>query len=124
MGERFMKAELIPERPAGTSLNNFRMMSGSLKIKVCGMREPDNLEQLCALEPDFVGYIFYQSDLPGMWENNPMTALFSNSGRQITRVGVFVNEPILVGKKNCGIGLGGCGTASWLRESPDYCKRW
>jgi len=30
-----------------------------LQIKVCGMRDPLNLEQICALLPEFVGFIFY-----------------------------------------------------------------
>ncbi len=31
-----------------------------LQIKVCGMRDPQNLEEVCALDPEFVGFIFYK----------------------------------------------------------------
>ncbi|RKD16273.1 N-(5'-phosphoribosyl)anthranilate isomerase [Pelobium manganitolerans] len=30
-----------------------------LKIKVCGMRDPENIEALSVLMPDFMGFIFY-----------------------------------------------------------------
>ncbi len=42
-----------------------------MKIKVCGMREPDNIQEVAALGPDLMGFIFYprspryvSSDLP------------------------------------------------------------
>ena len=30
-----------------------------LKLKVCGMRNPENIHQLAKLQPDFMGFIFY-----------------------------------------------------------------
>jgi phosphoribosylanthranilate isomerase len=30
-----------------------------LKLKVCGMREPENIKTVSALQPDFMGFIFY-----------------------------------------------------------------
>lgn len=32
-----------------------------LKLKVCGMREPGNIEAVSALQPDYMGFIFYES---------------------------------------------------------------
>jgi phosphoribosylanthranilate isomerase len=37
-----------------------------MKIKVCGLRDAANLEQVAALNPDFVGFIFYDHR-PGLW---------------------------------------------------------
>ena len=30
-----------------------------MKIKVCGMREAQNIEELIKLAPDYIGFIFY-----------------------------------------------------------------
>ena len=30
-----------------------------MKIKVCGMRENQNIQELVALNPDYIGFIFY-----------------------------------------------------------------
>ncbi len=35
------------------------MSTRSLKIKVCGMKDPDNIRQLLRLQPDFLGLIFH-----------------------------------------------------------------
>ncbi len=64
-----------------------------MKIKVCGMLYPENLEQVCALEPDFVGYIFYCGSKRFVGET-PDPALFHIPGPGIRKVGVFVNETI------------------------------
>jgi phosphoribosylanthranilate isomerase len=60
-----------------------------MKIKVCGMRSPENIAALTALSPDYMGFIFYAkspryvSDLS--LENLPAS---------VEKVGVFVNEEI------------------------------
>jgi phosphoribosylanthranilate isomerase len=64
-----------------------------MKIKVCGMKSARNLEQVCALEPDFVGYIFYPGSKRFVGES-PDPALFHIPGAGIQKVGVFVNETI------------------------------
>ena len=30
-----------------------------VKIKVCGMRQPQNIGDIAALNPDYMGFIFY-----------------------------------------------------------------
>jgi phosphoribosylanthranilate isomerase len=35
------------------------MINGNLKLKVCGMREPGNISEVSALNPDYMGFIFY-----------------------------------------------------------------
>lgn len=65
----------------------------SFKIKVCGLRDPGNIEQVCELEPDFVGYIFYKGSKRFVGKN-PDPAIFRIPGPRISKVGVFVNEEI------------------------------
>jgi phosphoribosylanthranilate isomerase len=31
-----------------------------MKIKVCGLRQQDNIEKVVALQPNFIGFIFYE----------------------------------------------------------------
>ncbi len=67
--------------------------STNLQIKVCGMREPLNMEQVCALFPEYVGFIFY----PGSKRfvgTHPDPALFEIPGPAIKKVGVFVDEEL------------------------------
>lgn len=67
-----------------------------MKIKVCGMRDPDNLRELSALPVDYVGFIFYEkskryaerAELSDWLQANP--ALFA----QVARTGVFVNAEV------------------------------
>jgi phosphoribosylanthranilate isomerase len=67
------------------------MAERAIKIKICGMREPDNLRVVAALQPDFLGLIFYAKSpryiSPEAAENLP--DFFG-----INRVGVFVNETV------------------------------
>lgn len=55
------------------------------------MREPENLEQLCSIGPDYVGYIFYSKSKRFVGVN-PDPALFKIPPADILKVGVFVNE--------------------------------
>ena len=96
-------------------------MSGvQLQIKVCGMRDPQNLEQVCALAPDYVGFIFYPRSKRFVG-TSPDAALFEIPGPAIKKVGVFVNEEVSLVRKAVEVyGLdvvqlhGG--------ESADYCR--
>lgn len=59
-------------------------------IKVCGMREPDNIREVAALQPDMMGFIFYPGSprYAGGMDPRVMDVL----PEHIRRVGVFVNE--------------------------------
>ena len=69
------------------------MDNRSLKLKVCGMKDPENLEQLCDLSPEFVGFIFYPNSKRFVGRS-PDPALFQIPGPAIKKVGVFVNQEI------------------------------
>ena len=59
-------------------------------IKVCGMREPDNIKELVELKPDYVGFIFYPHSKRFVGELHA-DALASISP-STKKTGVFVNE--------------------------------
>jgi phosphoribosylanthranilate isomerase len=57
------------------------------------MRDPGNLEAVCSLAPDFVGFIFYPLSRRFVGVT-PDPALFEIPGPDIRTVGVFVNEDL------------------------------
>ncbi|MEO9477645.1 MAG: phosphoribosylanthranilate isomerase [Cyclobacteriaceae bacterium] len=58
-----------------------------MKLKVCGMREKDNIGELLLLKPDFIGFIFYAKSprFVGSFE-------IPKVPKETKKVGVFVNE--------------------------------
>jgi phosphoribosylanthranilate isomerase len=64
--------------------------SGEVRIKICGMKYPDNIVEVGSLLPDYMGFIF--------WEKS--TRFFDGKipelPASIKKVGVFVNESIEV----------------------------
>lgn len=63
-----------------------------LKLKVCGMRDPDNIQQLISLKPDFIGFIFYKKS--PRYVNEMDEDLIMRIPLSISKVGVFVNESV------------------------------
>ncbi|MEP5611712.1 MAG: phosphoribosylanthranilate isomerase [Cyclobacteriaceae bacterium] len=63
-----------------------------LKLKVCGMKNPENIKQLIKQQPDFMGFIFYGKS--PRFISEPDEDLFSRIPISIKKVGVFVNESI------------------------------
>lgn len=65
----------------------------NFKLKVCGMREEENLRQLLSLQPDWVGFIFYEKSprfaLPYLKNNRTLLEMPSSQ-----KVAVFVNESV------------------------------
>jgi len=58
-----------------------------IKLKVCGMKDPENIREVADLFPDYMGFIFYK-DSPRYVGDR-----FSLSENDVsTNVGVFVNE--------------------------------
>jgi len=91
-----------------------------MKIKVCGMLLPQNLEQVCSLKPDFVGYIFYPGSKRFVGAK-PDPALFHIPGPGIRKVGVFVNETISFVRRVYESNLLQM-VQLHGEESPDYCR--
>ncbi|MBU3009813.1 phosphoribosylanthranilate isomerase [Polaribacter vadi] len=57
-----------------------------MKLKVCGMKYVENIQQVAELNPDYLGFIFYDNSKRNFEGIIPE---FSNS---IKKTGVFVNE--------------------------------
>ena len=68
----------------------------SVQIKVCGMRDPANIEALAKLPVDLIGFIFYPQS-PRAVKGDALEKWLHQPGRFASlprRVGVFVNAPI------------------------------
>lgn len=61
-----------------------------MKIKVCGLRDKENMEQVAALSPDYMGFIFYGLT-PRFVGDMPVENL-NNLPSTIIKTAVFVNE--------------------------------
>jgi phosphoribosylanthranilate isomerase len=64
-------------------------MKNKIQLKVCGMRNPLNIEEVAVLAPDFMGFIFYRPSKRFVGDDFRVPASLPE---QIKRVGVFVNE--------------------------------
>jgi len=86
-----------------------------MKIKICGMKYPENSKEIAALQPDYLGFIFYDKS-PRLLENE-----IPSLEKSIAKVGVFVNATVKEIKEKVGqhqldiIQLHG-------EESPDFCR--
>ncbi|HEV8514871.1 MAG TPA: phosphoribosylanthranilate isomerase, partial [Cyclobacteriaceae bacterium] len=63
----------------------------NLKLKVCGMREADNIVEVTSLQPDYMGFIFYEKSKRFVGDKFFISNEFPQT---IRRVGVFVNEKV------------------------------
>ncbi|MFZ4102265.1 MAG: phosphoribosylanthranilate isomerase [Sphingobacterium thalpophilum] len=61
-----------------------------MKIKVCGMRNPQNILSLANLNPDYIGLIFYPESK--RYVSDPDEAVLSSLPSSIKLTGVFVDE--------------------------------
>ncbi|MDR1678220.1 MAG: phosphoribosylanthranilate isomerase [Prevotellaceae bacterium] len=64
-----------------------------MKVKVCGMRNLQNINEIAALSPDFIGFIFYEKSprfVVEMQCNETQSIASLPDG--IKKIGVFVNE--------------------------------
>ena len=57
-----------------------------MKLKVCGMKYNENITQVAALQPDYIGFIFYEKsarfvekDTPKVSKNSKKTGVFVNA---------------------------------------------
>ena len=92
-------------------------MTRKLRIKVCGMKNTQNRQEVEKLDVDFMGYIFYAPSKRFVGKN-PEPGLFNS---EKPKVGVFVDEnafEILALAKNLGF--------EWIqlhgKENPKTCQ--
>jgi len=87
-----------------------------MKLKVCGMKYKDNIEQVAVLQPDYLGFIFYDKSA------RYFDSVIPNLPESIKKVGVFVdadfNDVIKKIKTHNlqAVQLHG-------EESPEYCLK-
>ena len=89
-----------------------------MKIKICGMKYPENIEHLALLKPDFLGFIFYEKSKRFVGDNLLIKDLHIDKNTQ--KVGVFVNashEYILENIKKHDLDL----VQLHGDETPDFC---
>ena len=86
-----------------------------MKLKVCGMREPDNIEALSKLKPNYMGFIFWAPSSRYVHDITP------ELDKQIKKTGVFVDASIDY--------IQSCISTHQLQavqlhgeETPNYCK--
>jgi len=60
-------------------------------IKICGMREPENILAVAGLRPDFMGFIFYPGS-PRFAGELLKPEILAELAPEIRKTGVFVNE--------------------------------
>lgn len=65
-------------------------MSAKPLFKVCGMKDRENITALLALNPDFIGFIFYPKSK--RYIGNKNLGSFVSAIDTVSKVGVFVNE--------------------------------
>ena len=67
-----------------------------LKIKVCGMREAENINEVAQLPIDMMGFIFYPGSSRAVGKPDKLVQFLKKAQwpREIQRVGVFVNAEV------------------------------
>ena len=64
-----------------------------LRLKVCGMRDSQNIRELLKLQPDYMGFIFFEKS-PRNVGNDLDAQLLLSFPDTTQKVGVFVNKPL------------------------------
>ncbi|PZO29293.1 MAG: N-(5'-phosphoribosyl)anthranilate isomerase [Flavobacteriaceae bacterium] len=64
-----------------------------MKIKICGMKFPKNILEVGALQPDYMGFIFYPKSKRYVGEDFSSKSL-EKLPKNIRKVAVFVNEDV------------------------------
>src|SRR5690606_15943253 len=88
-------------------------------IKVCGLTDPHNIEEVLALDPQYIGLIFYSRSARYIGELDPEYLL---TLKNVKRTGVFVDasileiEQMLIKYQLHAIQLHGS-------ESPEFCGK-
>jgi phosphoribosylanthranilate isomerase len=59
-----------------------------MKLKVCGMKYVENIQQVAELQPDYLGFIFYEKS------KRNFEGIIPEFSKSIKKTGVFVNEYI------------------------------
>ena len=72
---------------------NNRINQENIQLKVCGMRQAENIGSILALQPDYLGFIFYPKSSRYVGEELS-DGILNEVPTSTRKVGVFVNESI------------------------------
>ncbi|MEM6843050.1 MAG: phosphoribosylanthranilate isomerase [Bacteroidota bacterium] len=92
-----------------------------MKLKICGMKYADNLQEVTALQPDYLGFIFYEKS-PRYVASSLSSDELMAIPEQIQKVGVFVNatsEYMLQEAERFGLN----GLQLHGDEPPEHCQK-
>jgi phosphoribosylanthranilate isomerase len=67
--------------------------STELLVKVCGMRDQENIAALARLQPDFIGFIFYEKSTRYAGKSLSVDYVHKLPAN-VKKIGVFVNEAL------------------------------
>jgi phosphoribosylanthranilate isomerase len=91
----------------------------TVKVKVCGLREPENFQSISEVLPDYIGLVFYPKS-PRAITDERLIPLRLESKAKI--IGVFVNEDInTIAEKVSRFSLSGAQLHG--EESPEFCEK-
>ena len=68
-----------------------------MKLKICGMKQASNIASVAELQPDYLGFIFYQKS--PRFISDVSAELIKYVPASIKTVGVFVNEDLQIVKQ-------------------------
>jgi phosphoribosylanthranilate isomerase len=92
-----------------------------IKIKICGLKDRGNIAGVIALDPDYMGFILYESS-PRYVSIKEAETLVKKIPSTIKKTAVLVNEPI-----ELAISIAGSGIFDIIQlhgnESAEYCMR-
>lgn len=74
-------------------MSKFNSKFTTMKIKICGMKFPENISEIGTLQPDYMGFIFYSKSKRFVGEDFSIDSI-NNLPKSIKKVGVFVNESV------------------------------
>lgn len=92
-----------------------------MRVKVCGMTKPEQVEELADHGIDFAGFIFYPKSARFAFKTMPASQI-KRLTRAVNKVGVFVNasaDEILRTVDDCGLYL----VQLHGDESPRFCEQ-
>jgi phosphoribosylanthranilate isomerase len=72
--------------------NEFLRKISRLKIKVCGMKFTDNINEISSLNPDFMGFIFHDKSPRHLNPSENIDLRIPN--KTTVKIGVFVNKSL------------------------------
>lgn len=64
-----------------------------LKLKICGLTDPENILKVIKFKPDMIGFVFYQDSVRSLL-NKDMNSIIKLIPSTIKKVGVFVDLDI------------------------------